>query len=378
MKRLLLLGGGHAHVHVLAALARQPLPGVTAMMITPYARQMYSGMVPGLVAGHYRPEQCAIALAPLADAAGVAFTLGSGIALDAAARKVTLDDGRIAEYDGLSVDIGSEMDRDVIPGAREHGLFVRPIEAFVALLDPLWALAAKRVLDLVVVGGGAAGFELALAFHHRLCVRDEARARIALVTGGGPPLQGYRPEVIARGERLLRRCRITVLPEACVEVAADHVRLANGARVACDAPVLSLASRAAPWLAGSGLALAASGHIATGATLQSSSHPEVFAAGDIASRTDLSHPKSGVYAVRAGPALAANLRAWFAGVPPTPHVPPLRTLNLLSCGGRRAIMSWGDWQAEGRWAWWWKDHIDRRFIARYSDLASFVSRSGGR
>ncbi len=75
-KRVLLLGGGHAHVHVLQALAREPLAGAEVALITPFARQIYSGMVPGLVAGHYRAEQCAIALQPLAQAARVNFIEG--------------------------------------------------------------------------------------------------------------------------------------------------------------------------------------------------------------------------------------------------------------------------------------------------------------
>ena len=147
MKRLLLLGGGHAHVHVLQAIAREPLPGAEVLVVTPYSRQMYSGMVPGLVAGHYSAAACAIPLQPLALAARLPLVESSAVSIDAAARKVTLADGRIAEYDVLSIDTGSVMDRDLIPGAREHGLFVRPIEHFVQLFEGLLDLAAQRVLD---------------------------------------------------------------------------------------------------------------------------------------------------------------------------------------------------------------------------------------
>ena len=48
------------------------------------------------------------------------------------------------------------------------------------------------------------------------------------------------------------------------------------------------------------------------------------------------------------------------------HDPPARTLNLLSCGRRKAIASRGGLTAQGRWVWWWKDHVDRAFVARYS------------
>jgi NADH dehydrogenase FAD-containing subunit len=211
-----------------------------------------------------------------------------------------------------------------------------------------------------VVGGGAAGVELALAFAHRL----GDRGRVALVTGGPPPLTGYNPEVIERAGAQLRRAKVTVLPQMATAIERGWVHLDGGTRVACDAPVLAPGGSAAPWLRESGLACDARGYLLTGPTLQSTSHGEVFAAGDVATREDAPHPKSGVYAVRAGPALAANLRALAAGVAPQPYEPPQRTLNLLSCGRRYAIASWGDWSAQGRWVWWWKDRVDRGFIAR--------------
>ena len=365
-KRLLLLGGGHVHVHVLQALAQQALAGAEVALVTPSALQIYSGMVPGLVAGHYRAEQCAIALRPLAAAARVHFIEGSAVRLDAAARRVTLADGRVAEYDVLSLDTGAVMDRERLPGAREHGLFVRPIEHFVRLLDELLDLASRRVLDVVVVGAGAAGVELALALQYRLAGRGEERARVALVTGGGEPLEGYPPGVMQRAARALAARRITVFRDSVAALQPGAVVLAGGARLACDAPVLATGAEAPSWLADSGLALNDQGFVTTGPMLQSSSHAEVFAAGDVASRLDAPHAKSGVYAVRAGPALVLNLRRFIGGGALQPHLPQKRTLNLISCGERRAIVSWGAWAAQGRWAWWWKDRIDRAFVARYS------------
>ena len=365
-KRLLLLGGGHAHVHVLQNLAQQGLAGAEVALVTPFARQMYSGMVPGLVAGHYRAEQCAIALRPLAAAARVHFIEGSAVALDATARRVTLADGRVAEYDVLSLDTGAVMDRGRLPGAREHGLFVRPIEHFVRLLDELLDLASRRVLDVVVIGGGAAGVELAMALQYRLAGRGEERARVALVTGGGEPLAGYPAGVMQRAALALARRRVTTFRDTVAALQPGAVVLGSGARLACDAPVLATGAEAPAWLAGSGLALNESGFVSTGPMLQSTSHAEVFAAGDVASRSDAPHAKSGVYAVRAGPALALNLRRFIGGGTMQPHLPQARTLNLISCGDRRAIVSWGGWAAQGRWAWWWKDRIDRAFVARYS------------
>lgn len=367
-KRLVLLGGGHAHVQVLHALAREPMAGADVLLITPFARQMYSGMVPGLVAGHYTADQCAIPLTPLAAAAGVPMVEGMAVALDTAARVVHLADGRTAEYDVLSLDTGASMDRDRIRGARDNAMFVRPIEHFVRLLDGLVELARQRVVDVVVVGGGAAGVELALALQHRLAGADrgEERARVALVTGGPAPLQDYPPAVMRHAAAVLAARRVTVFRDTCAELQPGVLVLGSGARLACDAPVLATGAEPPPWLAGSGLQLDVRGFVCTGPTLQSCSHPEVFAAGDVASRVDAPHPRSGVYAVRAGPPLLLNLRRHVAGGVLQPYQPQRKTLNLISCGERRAIMSWGDWVAQGRWAWWWKNHIDRQFVARYT------------
>ncbi len=366
-RRLLLLGGGHAHAHVLQAFAREALPGVEVVLVTPQAQLVYSGMVPGLVAGHYLAAQCGVPLAPLAAAAGAQFVETSASGIDAAGRCVRLADGRRIAYDALSLDTGAAMDRSRLPGAREHGLFVRPMAHFVRLLPQLLDRAARRALDAVVLGGGAAGVELAMALQYRLARGGgPAGSRVVLVTGGAEPVATHPPAVQGRVLRALAARGIAVHRQACVALEAGAALLADGARLACDLPLIATGAEAPAWLQGSGLALDAQGFVRTGPTLQSASHPEVFAVGDVATRDDVARPRSGVHAVRAGPPLALNLRRWLAGGVLQPHQPQARALNIIACGGQRAIASWGPWSAEGRWVWRWKDHIDRAFIARYT------------
>jgi pyridine nucleotide-disulfide oxidoreductase family protein len=361
MKHLLLLGGGHAHVQVLRALATEPLPGVRVTLVSPFSRQLYSGMVPGLVAGHYSIDDCAIPLLPLAQRAHAEFIESSAVHIDATARRVTLNDAQVLRYDVASIDTGPVMDRDAIPGARAHGLFVRPIEHFARMWEAVLTLSEQRGLSVAMIGGGAAGVELACAMQFRL----GERARVSLITGGPPALANYSLEVQARARAALRRLSITVLEDTCSSMTEQHLHLGSGTRLQCDAPVLAIGSSAPPWLAGSGLALDALGFIATATTLQSTSHPDVFAAGDVASNLVLQRPKSGVFAVRAGPALALNLRRYLGGGMLEEHLPKQRSLNLLACGRRSAILSWGSWSAQGAWAWYLKDRIDRRFVAKY-------------
>lgn len=365
MKHLVLLGGGHAHLHVLKALGAQAMAGARVTLVSPFSRQMYSGMVPGWVSGHYGVDDISVALGPLAAAAKVEFLETSATTVNADAKTVTLLNGQTLAFDVLSLDTGPVMDRDLIRGAREHALFVRPIEHFARLSAGLVDLALTRALDVVVVGGGAAGVELVMALQHRLCKVVATGARLSLVTGGSAPMASHPLRVQARVKQALKRRHITVLEDICLEVRAGSLWLGSGARLACDAPVLALGSSAPRWLANSGLALDEAGFVATGATLQSTSHPDVFAAGDVASRVDVARPRSGVYAVRAGPPLEANLRLRLGGGALLPYLPQPRSLNLLACGDRSAIASWGEWSLQGAWVWRWKDKIDREFVSRY-------------
>ncbi len=371
LKRLLLLGAGHAHVHVLRGLAQSRPANLDITVIAPYPRQLYSGMVPGFVAGHYALEDCVIPLAGLLAGCGAHYIEGSGAAIDADAKSVTLASGETVAWDWLSVNTGPVMDRETIesamPGAREHALFVRPIETFGVLWPRLADLAKSRPIELAVIGAGAAGLELAMAAAHALRRAGyPAGSRVTLLTGGPPPAASYPQALQRRVGLALQRSAVTVVREVCVGMAAGELLLAGGARLVCDAPMLAVGVQAPGWLAGSGLALDDAGFVAVNSCQQSSSHDRVFAVGDVASRIDAPHPRSGVYAVRAGPPLLANLQAAVRGQPLRPYQPPARTLNLISCGERYAIAAWGGLQVEGRWVWRLKDRIDRGFVARYA------------
>lgn len=370
-RHLLLLGAGHAHVQVLHGLAQHKLADVTVTLVAPHPRQLYSGMVPGFVAGHYTLADCMIPLDSLLARSGVIYVQGSATGVNAEARTVTLASGKTLTYDWLSLDTGPVMDREKIelqmPGAREHALFVRPIEAFGQLWPRVMAMAQQQKIRLVVVGAGPAGLELAMAAAHALRGAELAPgSRVTLLSGAQPPGASYPAGVQRRIACALQRLRIEVLAESCVGLHAGGMRLGNGQRLACDVPLLALGAQAPAWLAGSGLALDEGGFVAVNAYQQSTSHPAVFAAGDVASRIDKSHARSGVYAVRAGPPLLANLRAASQGKPLKPYAPQARTLNLLSCGGRHAIAVWGGLGVEGAWVWRWKNRIDREFVAHYA------------
>jgi pyridine nucleotide-disulfide oxidoreductase family protein len=363
---MVLLGAGHAHLHVLQQLAASPLVGARINLVAPQPRQLYSGLLPGFVAGRYALEECVLHLEPLVRRAGIRWLTRSVRGLDAATQTVLFDDGSTLHYDWLSVNTGPVQNRsrieETMPGAREHALFVRPMETFAALWPKVAEMGANKALRIGVIGAGAAGIELAMAVRQRL-----PNSAITLLSGDAPAGAAYPPKAQNLMQAALKARRITLIQDSAVGVKSGEVILQSGARLACDVPLIAIGAQAPPWLEASGLALDPQGFIAVDANQRSTSHANVFAAGDVSTRQDRPLARSGVYAVRAGPALAHNLAAVVAGQNLKVHQPPARSLNLLSCGDGRAIAIYGKLAAQGRWVWWLKDYIDRKFAGRYSD-----------
>ncbi len=368
MKRLLLIGGGHAHLFVLEAFARAPLPGVELALVSPHQLAPYSGMMPGVIAGHYHYDQGCVDLAPLVRAAGCRWLKTLAVQFDPASRVVVCENGSRLDYDLLSINTGSTPPPLTVPGVAEHSVAVKPIETFLGRWHQLAVdVATRRPLSIAVVGGGAAGVEVIAAMRHRLARTTWHPHRFHLIGRQDTLLPQLAPQAGDAAARVLRALGITLhLGQAVNAVARDHVELADGTRIDSDFTVWATGAAAPAWPREAGLAVDDSGFIAIDPTLRSCSHPDVFAAGDIASLASRPLPRSGVYAVKAGPVLASNLRAALCGQPLAPWTPQTRALALLSTGDRHAIGAWGDWVWQGRWAWRWKDLIDRRFVARFA------------
>lgn len=363
-KTLVLAGGGHAHLSVLRALAGQRSAAHDVLLITPQRHQNYSGMLPGWVAGHYAVSDCRIDLAPLVQAAGARLLLDSVVGLDAARRCVVLNSGKQVHYDLLSLDVGSETNTSWLEVLGTKLLPIKPLDAFFAQWPRVVAAAnAQPGYRLVVVGGGAAGVEMALAARHAFASTGLA-AQVDLVASEHGLLPGHALGVQARVQRLTQQAGVGLHLQRGVGT-PDGVLLADGQLLAADLVLAATGARAPVWLGLSKLGLSQDGYLLVDQQHRSVSHPNVFAAGDVCTRADAPLQRSGVHAVHAGPVLAHNLLATLNGGALHNYAPKRRSLYLLACGPRYAVASWGRWSAEGQWVWHWKNWIDRRFIARF-------------
>lgn len=347
-----------------------PPAGLRLTLVVPEALAWYSGMVPGLVAGHYAPRDLSIDAIPLARRAGAAVILAAATGLDPACREIALSGGRPPlRYDLASFDIGAGVLGDDLPGVREHALRTRPLARLVGELEAVDARlgALGRAPRIVVVGAGAAGVELACAFRARLRARSP---ELTLVDRGATLLASARPPLRRRVEGALRARAIALrLGVDVAQVEPDALRLAEGDALPADLVVWATGAAPHGVLAPPAVATDPGGFALVRDTLQLLDHPDVFAAGDCAVPDGARWvPRAGVYAVRAAGVLAYNLEALVAGRPLLAWRPQREFLTLLNLGDGAAIASKWGLVAEGPAMMRWKDRIDRRFIERFRVL----------
>lgn len=361
MKRLVLIGAGHAHALVLDALHKQPLSGVELTLVSPESQAPYSGMVPGWLAGQYSFEQTLVDFIGLCERAGAKLLRAELVSLNPDSQQLALSDGQMLSYDWLSINVGSTLRP---PPSQTPMLAMRPLSSlkqrYERWLKQWQESRATTPLRLTSVGGGAASVESLLCIKHRLQqMQPDTPVHAQLVSRGMSILPGFSSRARRLAFDVLKQADVTLqLGTAWCETIAqssDLIIWATGAEP--HAWQIDRATRG-------NLKVDQTGFITVNACLQSISHKNVFAVGDCAS---LPHPipKAGVYAVRMGTTLAANLRSAANNQPLSvfKHTGP--ALALLNTANGKAIASWGPlgWQAQ--WAMGWKDRIDRRFIHRF-------------
>ncbi len=364
---LVLVGGGHAQIAVLKAFAMKPLPGLRLTIVTNSSRTPYSGMLPGYVEGVWQDEDLHIDLRHLAAASGARIIVASVTGINADLKQICFDDRPPLAFDILSINIGGQPNLAVVDGAAEHAIPVKPIGMFQKKFETLFT--QKLPQRLAVIGGGAAGCELALALITRWMEENGTVPALTLITD----TDHLMPQMAPQAGRLVHKKLLAggadiVFGRRVTTIKANKLILDNKDTFGFDACFLVTQVAAPQWLANSGLDLDADGFVMVAPTLQSTSHPCIFAAGDIASISFNPRLKAGVFAVRAGKILAHNLRRFILAKSLTSWKPQKHYLALIGTGDRRAIAVRGDIVMSGRLFWYLKCWIDSRFMKKYTNL----------
>jgi selenide, water dikinase len=378
------IGGGHTHAIVLRKLGMIRLPGVRLTLITSLVDTPYSGMLPSHVSGRYGFDESHIDLRPLTRFANCRLYMDRAIGLDMDRREVICANHPPVAFDVLSIDTGSTPATVTVPGAEAYAIPAKPVPALLQqwhqLLEAVHA-HPTRSLTIAIVGGGVGGVELTLNMQERLQ---------SLLQALGQPIERVTFHLFHRGDdlapernRWTRRRLQQIFQERGIQLHLKEavVRLdrsepngpivvhgESGLGVACDRVFWVTSASAPRWLQGSGLSLDDQGFIQVGDTLQTLSHPNVFAAGDVATMVNHPRPKAGVFAVRQGQPLYENLVSLFRGQPLKPFHPQKQFLTLIDVGQGRTIAARGPFAWESALFRRWKDHIDQKFMQLFREF----------
>ena len=371
-RELVLAGGGHSHVILLRMLGMNPVPGLKVTLISPEVETPYSGMLPGLVAGHYERDDCYIDLVPLCRFAGADFVKGSVSSLDPVDQRVSVEGRPDIHYDVLSLDVGCTPS---LSGFTGTGVIpVKPISQFLGKWQEfVRGFDEDEINDIAFVGAGAGGVELCLAVQHYIESQHNRPVRLHMVTEGKTVLKEFPASTRIRFENILHDKRISVHRDFRAKTIANgKVHSEDGRELVADRIFCVTQASAQGWLADS-LQVDDGGFVKTHDTLQTTSFENIFAVGDCATMINYPRPKAGVFAVRQGAPLAANIRRFLYGETLKPFKPQLRYLALISTGPEHAIASRNGISIAGNWVWQWKNWIDQRFMQKFSDLPEMNS-----
>ncbi len=290
-REVVLIGAGHAHVHVLEGFAAHPVPGSCLKVVADTPISVYSGMVPGFVAGQYRPQDLQIDVRALARRARAEVIVARATGIDTSNSRIALQDNSPVHYDIACFDIGSTVVGLDLPGIREHALPTRPIGLFVRRVDEIAERARRHdqgtPFQVVVIGGGAGGVELAFTLQRRLASEGNGQVDVALLEKGARILSGY-PESLVR--RVYRRAEARGIRIRCnrhvVAAAKETVMLADGEQLPCHALIWVTGAVSQPIFTESGLPTDDRGFVRIRSTLQVENHDDLFAVGDCATLID--------------------------------------------------------------------------------------------
>lgn len=363
-RHLVLVGGGHAHMTVMLNLSDFIKRGHRVTLVSPSPYHYYSGMGPGLLGGTYRPQQVRFHIRKLVEKRGASFVEDRVIAIDAEKRRLRMASGDVVDYDIASFNTGSGVPLQVAGAEGEGVVPVKPIVNLLQARRQLLQNMGGKSQNLLVVGGGPAGVELAGNLW-RLVGLAGGQAQITLLTGGRL-LRHFPDRVRQLALKSLRERGVQVLEDGRTSsVANGQAELNDGRTLSYDLAFIAAGVKPSPIFGDSGLPVGEDGGLLVNDQLQSIAHPELFGGGDCISLQGKPLAKVGVYAVRQNPILHANLLAALEERPLVSFKPQSRYMLILNLGNHRGIMSKGRWAWEGRLPFLFKDWIDRRFMNTY-------------
>lgn len=356
---LVLIGAGHTNLHVVRMWRMQPIPDVRLTLVSPFSRATYSGMLPGTLAGQYRPEEMEIDLYRFTADSDIRLLIAPAVGLDPSQRLIHLADRPPIRFDVASIGLGSVPAGQAIWRTNPAVLSIKPMATFRQRLEERLRLTESDPVRITVVGGGAGGVEITFCLGMMLQQRGTP-ATLTLIEAGEEILSGYASGTIRRVRAEFDRRGVIVQTNR--RLTEEHIQAHEG-----DLFIWAVSAAPPEVFNQFDLPKADDGFLAVRPTLQTTAEEPVFAVGDSATLVDEPVRKAGVYAVREGPILWENIQRFFQNRELIPYRPQRGFLTLLNTGDGQAIGEYKGFSAHGRWLWRWKNYLDRKFMRLYQD-----------
>jgi NADH dehydrogenase FAD-containing subunit len=363
-KHLVLAGGGHAHMVTLANIRQFLDLGHRVTVIGPSDYHYYSGMGPGMLGATYEPDDIRFATRQKVEEQGGIFIRDAIAGLDPSGRKLHLASGRVVDYDVVSFNTGSSVDVPEIVGDRSTIYTVKPIERLYEARQQISEKAKQQSVAIAVVGGGPAGAEVAGNLR-QLVGRSGHKARVSLFAGRR--FMSRFPEKVRRQSmELLEKSGVVIHEYGYLKSINDNTLIFDcGIAEHADFIILATGVHPSPFFRQSGVPTGPDGGLLVNRFLQSPKFPEIFGGGDCISFQPQALDKVGVYAVRENPILYHNLKACLQGEELQPFDPGGEYLLIFNLGSGRGVLRKKWLLLTGRAAFWIKDWIDKKFMARF-------------
>jgi selenide,water dikinase len=365
VKKIILLGAGHANLEVLKALNTEETAENKFVLISPTQSIQYSGMIPRLIMGEIQPSQLSVAVKDFAEKKGVEFVQGRASQIDLTMKQVKLEDGQKLNFDVLSINIGGSPGK-IETQCPHNTVYLKPFTEFFEKWHSIQGLCSScRKIAFVIVGGGAAAVEIAIALKLRLMRNNAKSSTVHLVTRGNRICQSYKEPISAELLKSILALGIKVHFNEDIESIPDkYLTLKNGEKIKFDYIFVSTPNQPAILDIQPKPKQDSSGFYLSDKKLQLA--PLVFIAGDCANINGISNlPKSGVIAVHEGRMLVKNIRSGLSEGELLEFDASSKTLNILVDGESSARLIWGDATFSGKIAMKIKNWIDNKYMKKF-------------
>jgi NADH dehydrogenase FAD-containing subunit len=367
-KRLVLIGGGHAHMVTLAMLHTFVEKGHRVTVVGPSDHHYYSGMGPGMLGKTYTPSDIRFATRHVVEKQGGTFIRDKAVQILGGKKKVMLASGEAVGYDVISFNAGSYVPRLDQPEGAKDVYSVKPIERLMEAQARILELVAQKKITIGILGGGPSSAEVAGNIWQLSRVAGGNMPQIKIFAGKRF-MSRFPDNVRLKLQRLLTQRGIEINTDGYVQtVRSGAVTLDSGETQELDFIFLAVGVKPNSIFKKSGLATGPDGGLRVNEFLQNVDYPEMFGGGDCIYFDKQPLDKVGVYAVRQNPILYHNLMAALEETRLQPFDPGGDYLLIFNMGGGIGVLRKRWLLLKGRTAFYIKDYIDRKFMNKFQAI----------